>query len=415
MDCACHSHLVSPWKYSFRHSGNYQYAIADWGGVSFRLVDTGGLDDDIPCAKEVKSQIELALSEASVAIVVVDGQDGILTHDHDVCDLVFKAKSKKKDLKIILCVNKLESWRVGPVLAEQFWQLGLGKPFPISALHGIGIGDLMDECIKGFESGLVPPEDPDIVISFVGRPNSGKSSLVNALSKSERCLTSATQGTTVDTVQVPIESDGKKILLIDTAGMRLVTSSRCAYLPQNRSKRAIRKSDVCVLVLDATWGISKNDFAIAEEIKNEFKAAVIVCNKWDLLDKDATLYKNAVGYLQEKLPALGFADIVFSSAKTGKRVNVILEAAKNAHLQYSRTFSTALLNELLREATFMQKPPTTHGKRLTLYYCCQVHTRPPGIALFCNDDLLLTKDYLRYLQLFFTRSLKLWGSPIKYF
>ncbi|ORM42299.1 GTPase Der [Babesia sp. Xinjiang] len=391
-----------------------QYALADWEGRSFRLIDTGGLEDDSMYGDSIKAQVERSLEDAHVAIVVVDGQVGLTDADMEVRDFVINATKRNSSLRILLCVNKCESFHFGDVLAEQFWRLGLGRPYPVSALHGTGLAELLDDCVSDFDQCSIEDHN-DVVISFIGRPNCGKSSLVNLLTGTDRCLVSPSEGTTLDTVEIPIVRGEQRFLLIDTAGMRLQTKDRRSFLPKGRSLRAIRKSDVCVLVVDASWGISRNDVKMAEEIGLESRAAVIVCNKWDLVDKDPTVYKNALSYLKEKLHPVNYADVVFTSAKSGQRVTNILEACANAHDQFSKNFSTALLNDILREATFLQKPPVTHGKRLNIYYACQVHNKPPGIALFCNDEQLLTKDYAEYLEVFFRRSLNLTGSPIKWY
>ncbi|GBE62398.1 ribosome-associated GTPase [Babesia ovata] len=353
-----------------------QYALADWEGRTFRLIDTGGLEDESEYAESIRAQVGSSLEHASVALVVVDGQAGLTDGDLEVRDFVLDAVKKRGDLRVLLCVNKCESFQFGDVLAE-----------------------------------VGPHSLPWTRV----RPNCGKSSLVNLLAGSSRCLVSPKEGTTLDTVEVPIVRGERRYLLIDTAGMRLQSKDRRSFLPKGRSLRAIRKSDVCVLVVDASWGISRNDVKLAEEIRAESRAAVIVCNKWDLVDKDPTVYKNAVNYVKEKLHWLDYADVVFTSAKTAQRVSNVLGACQNAHDQFSKSFTTALLNEVLREATFLQKPPVTHGKRLSIYYVCQVHSQPPGIALFCNDERLLTDDYAEYLEVFFRRSLNLTGSPIRWY
>ncbi|GFE55900.1 ribosome-associated GTPase [Babesia ovis] len=388
-----------------------QYALADWNGCGFRLIDTGGLEDDNAYADSIREQVGNSLEEAHVAIVVVDGQAGLTDADMEVRNFVIEATRRNRNLRILLCVNKCESFHFGDVLAEQFWRLGLGQPYPVSALHGTGLAELLNECLVGFDQVQIEDEH-DVIVSFIGRPNCGKSSLINLLAGTNRCLVSPNEGTTLDTVEIPIVRDEKRYLMIDTAGMRIQSKDRISFLPKGRSLRAIRKSDVCVLVVDANWGISRNDVKLAEEIKAESKAAVIVCNKWDLIDKDPTVYKNAVSYVKEKLHWLDYADVIFTSAKSGQRVGNILEACANAHEQYAKSFPTALLNDVLREATFLQKPPVTHGRRLNIYYACQVHSKPPGIALFCNDERLLTDDYAEYLEVFFRRSLNLTGSPI---
>eukprot|EP00371_Babesia_bovis_P000460 XP_001609107.1 GTP-binding protein engA [Babesia bovis T2Bo] len=309
-----------------------QYALAEWEGRKFRLVDTGGIGDETIYAESIKAQCKDSLKEAQVAIVIVDGQCGITDADIDVSNFVLNAKKQNAQLRIILCVNKCEAFHFGDVLAEQFWRLGLGKPYPVSAIHGTGLAELLIECVKNFETSTVE-DDHDVIVSFVGRPNCGKSSLVNLLSGTNRCLVSSNEGTTLDNVEVTVSEKGRQYLLIDTAGMRIQTQNRRSFLPKGRGLNAIRRSDVCVLVIDANWGISRNDLKLAEVIRMENRAAVIVCNKWDLIDKDPNVYKNALGYVKDKLHWVDYADVIFTSTKTKQRVYNILQACSDAYDQ----------------------------------------------------------------------------------
>ncbi|EKX73313.1 signal peptide containing protein [Theileria equi strain WA] len=391
-----------------------QYSVADWNGKYFRVVDTGGFDKDEQYSEPIKRQIDEAIVEASVIVIVVDAQEGMNVGDTEIRDYLFKVLQNRPDVKIVLCVNKCESYRIGNVLAEQFWKLGLGKPYPISALHGNGLADLLDACVENFQDGQLE-EDNDIFVSFVGRPNCGKSSLVNRIFGKDRCIVSPDEGTTRDSTQVSIIHDGQKITLVDTAGMKLLTKDRRSYLSQKSSLKSIRASDVCIMVIDSSWGISKNELKIAEEIRNENKPCIIVCNKWDLIDKDPYVYKNAVKYVREKMHSLSYAEILLTSAKSGQRVDNIMQLVHEIYKQYCTNLSTTLINEVLKEALFTQKPPATHGKRLNIYYACQAHSRPPGIVLFCNDERLLTDDYKEYLEFFFRKSFGLTGTPIMWY
>ncbi|UKJ88770.2 hypothetical protein MACJ_002016 [Theileria orientalis] len=397
-----------------------QYSIADWNGKQFRIVDTGGYDDEQMYSDEIREHIDMAIKESSAIIFVVDGIEGLTTKDIELRDYLFRHK-KKRDFKILLCVNKCESYRRGDMLAQDFWKLGLGQPYPVSALHGSGLAELLDNCVEDFSPGEIV-EESHIVVSFIGRfgvqllemfrPNSGKSSLLNKLVGKNRCIVSPEEGTTQDSTKVLITHDGTKMSLIDTAGMKLLTKDRRSYLSQKSSLKSIRQSDVCLLVIDSSWGISKNDVRMAEEIKQENKAAIIVCNKWDLVTKNPSIYANVTGYIRDKITSLSYAEITMTSAKSGQRVQGIFDLVQKVYKNYCANLPTNLINQTIKEAMFNRKLPVTHGKRLNIYYATQVHSKPPGFALFCNDSLLMTDDYKQYLEEFIRNSFNLTGTPI---
>ncbi|UKK01151.2 hypothetical protein MACK_001964 [Theileria orientalis] len=393
-----------------------QYSIADWNGKQFRIIDTGGYDDEQMYSDEIREHIDMAIRESSAIIFVVDGIEGLTTKDIELRDYLFRHK-KKRDFKILLCVNKCESYRRGDMLAQDFWKLGLGQPYPVSALHGSGLAELLDKFCTRRNSGrladccFIHRKVCRSIFTTV-RPNSGKSSLLNKLVGKNRCIVSPEEGTTQDSTKVLITHDGTKMSLIDTAGMKLLTKDRRSYLSQKSSLKSIRQSDVCLLVIDSSWGISKNDVRMAEEIKQENKAAIIVCNKWDLVTKNPSIYANVTGYIRDKINSLRYAEITMTSAKSGQRVEGIFDLVQKVYKNYCANLPTNLINQTIKEAMFNRSLPVTHGKRLNIYYATQVHSKPPGFALFCNDSLLITDDYKQYLEEFLRNSFNLTGTPI---
>eukprot|EP00375_Theileria_parva_P000860 XP_763530.1 hypothetical protein [Theileria parva strain Muguga] len=387
-----------------------QYSIADWNGKYFRIIDTGGYDDDQLYSDEIKSQINTAIKESSKIIFVVDALEGLTSMDYEIRDYLFKHTKKRRDLEILLCVNKAESYRRGDILAQEFWKLGLGTPYPVSALHGTGLAELLDKyCVL---SALRTLRREKSLKTHKLSPNSGKSSLINKLIGENRCIVSPDEGTTQDSTKVFV-TYGEKMSFVDTAGMKLLTKDRRSYLSQKSSLKSIRASDVCILVIDSSWGISKNDVKMAEEIKDENKAAIIVCNKWDLVDKTPSIFDNVVGYVREKLYWLDYADVLITSAKSGQKVQNIFESIQKTYKQYCSNLPTNLVNKVLKDATFNRRLPVTHGRRLNIYYATQVHSKPPGFTVFCNDSELMTDDYKEYLEKYMRNAFGLTGTPIQ--
>lgn len=392
------------------------YRTAFWGEHTFQIIDTGGLvfDDDSMFLPEIRAQALLALSEASAAILVVDGQVGVNPLDQD---LAIFLRKECEHIPVFLAVNKCESDK-GQLLAAEFWNLGMGEPLPVSAIHGTGTGDLLDHVIGALP--LVKGGDADdgiTNVAIVGRPNVGKSSLLNVITRKERAIVSDIPGTTRDAIDELVTVSGKTYRLIDTAGIRRKTSVSYGteFFMINRAFKAIRRADVVLLVVDVNEGASDQDRKIAERIALEGKACVIVGNKWDLIEeKDNRSYKSTIDDTREKLACIIWAQADLVSAVTKQRVPKILDYAEGALEQNSRRISTAVLNEVLREAVDWHKPPSTkQAKQGRIYYCTQVATCPPTIAMFVNDPRLFHENYRRYMERQFRAALGFSGTPIR--
>jgi len=391
------------------------YQEGYWADRSFKVVDTGGLvfDDDSEFLPEIREQANLALAEASVALVIVDGQQGCTAADEAIATWLRGHK-----LPVLLAVNKCESPEAGLAMAAEFWTLGLGEPHPISAIHGAGTGDLLDQVIS-----FLPPtteeggEEP-IQLAIIGRPNVGKSSLLNSICGEQRAIVSPIRGTTRDTIDTTVERENKTWKILDTAGIRRKRSVN--YGPEffgiNRSFKAIERSDVCVLVIDALDGVTEQDQRLAGRIEEDGRGGVVVVNKWDAIEKDSHTLPAMEKELRAKLYFLDWAPMLFTSALTGQRVQSIFALALLAVEQHRRRVSTSVVNEVLIEALSWRTPPTSRGGRQgKLYYGTQVATRPPSFTLFVNDPKLFGDTYRRYVERQIRESLGFEGSPIKLF
>ncbi len=391
------------------------YQEGYWADRHFRVVDTGGLvfDDDSEFLPEIREQANLALAEASVAVVIVDGQQGCTAADESIAEWL-----RGQSVPVLLAVNKCESPEQGLAMAAEFWGLGLGEPQPISAIHGAGTGDLLDQVI-----GFLPPtqeeggEEP-IQLAIVGRPNVGKSSLLNAICGEQRAIVSPIRGTTRDTIDTTVEREGKTWKLLDTAGIRRKRSVN--YGPEffgiNRSFKAIERSDVCVLVIDALDGVTEQDQRLAGRIEEDGRACVVVVNKWDAIEKDSHTMPAMEKELRAKLYFLDWAPMLFTSALTGQRVQSVFALAWLAVEQHRRRVSTSVVNEVLKEALSWRTPPTSRGGRQgRLYYGTQVATRPPSFTLFVNEPKLFGDTYRRYVERQIREGLGFEGTPIRLF
>jgi GTP-binding protein len=455
------------------------YRQAEFLGEYFEICDTGGLvfdeDESTLFAKEIRQQAMIAIQEASAVILVVDGQAGITSTDQAIAD--FLRKEVLSQIPVHVAVNKCESEKTGQLSAVEFWNLGLGEPVAVSALHGIGTAEVLEQtfesiaerksAIEGFGTKVqklkqakeafrsnepLPGEDEtdvrlrkkygigtgaekvieqyeaamaafdeqerpeEINVAIVGRPNVGKSSLTNAIFGETRSIVSEMAGTTRDSIDAVMErpatdKGGTPTIyrFVDTAGIR--RKSKVQFGPEffmvNRALRAIRRSDVALLVLDATAGVTEQDRILAQKIADDGRACVIVCNKWDaVVDKDSSTYDKSVKYMREELPQVRWAPILFISAATGQRVGKIYGAVDEAIQAHRRRVSTGILNEVLRDAILWQPPPARrNGAQAKIYYCNQVSVRPPTIVVFCNDPKLLNDNYKRYLDRKFRESL----------
>lgn len=389
------------------------YRPAYWQDREFTVVDTGGLvfDDDSEFLPHIREQAMAALQEASVAIFVVDGQSGPTALDQAIADWL-----RQQSVPVFLAVNKCESPEQGLTQAAQFWELGLGEPYPVSGIHGSGTGDLLDKVIERLPSVDEVTVDPEIKVAIVGRPNVGKSSLLNAFVGETRSIVSPISGTTRDAVDMTVERNGQIYRLIDTAGIR--RKKQVEYGPEffgvNRSFKAIRRADVVLLVIDALDGVTEQDQKLAGRIEDEGRACVVVVNKWDAVEKDSHTIYDFQRVIESKLYFVGWAETIFVSALTGKRVEKIIDLVDAAAEQHKKRISTSVINEVLEDAISWHTPPTTRqGKQGKIYYGTQVASQPPTIALFVNDPKLFGDGYRRYIERQFRESLGFEGTPVR--
>lgn len=389
------------------------YARAYWGDREFLVVDTGGLvfDDDTEFLPLIRQQAMAALTEASAAIFVVDGQSGPTVSDEAIAEWL-----RQQTVPVLLAVNKCESPEQGLVQAAQFWELGLGEPFPVSGIHGNGTGELLDELITYLPPVAEIPETNEIKVAIVGRPNVGKSSLLNALVGENRAIVSPISGTTRDAIDTVIERQEQTYRLIDTAGIR--KKKNVEYGPEffgiNRAFKAIRRADVVLLVIDAIDGVTEQDQKLVGRIVEEGRACVLVINKWDAVEKDSYTIYDYEKQLKERLHFIEWVETIFVSAKSGQRVEKILELVNTAAAAHKRRVTTAVINEVLEEAISWHSPPTTRqGRQGKIYYGTQVSAQPPVIALFVNDAKRLNDNYRRYIERQFRQQLGFTGTPIR--
>lgn len=389
------------------------YRNAFWQDREFQVVDTGGLvfDDDTEFLPLIREQAMAALVEATAAIFVTDGQLGPTPADQEIATWL-----RTQNVPVVLAVNKCESPQEGLIQAAQFWELGLGEPFPISAIHGSGTGEMLDQLITYLPPMDEIPETEETKVAIIGRPNVGKSSLLNVLTGEKRSIVSPVSGTTRDAIDMVVERDGKRYRLIDTAGIRRKKNVNygAEFFGINRAFKAIRRADVVLFVIDVLDGVTEQDLKLAGRIIEEGKAAIIVVNKWDAVDKDShTIYE----YKQEigaRLYFMDWAETIFVSALTGKRVEKILDLIDNASQGHKKRVSTAVINEVIEEAVSWHSPPTSRqGKQGKIYYGTQVAVKPPTIALFVNDPKRLDDNYRRYMEKQFRQQLGFSCTPLR--
>ena len=385
------------------------YASAEWRGKPFTLVDTGGIElksEDVMW-KQIASQAKLAVETADVILFFVDGREGLTSSDYDVAD--YLRRSRKP---VVLVVNKLDEYSQDKLF--EFYSLGLGEPFGISAEHSRGIGDVLDEAVSSFEEGEEEGGDA-LRIAVVGKPNAGKSSLVNRILGEERTIVTDIAGTTRDAIDTPFERDGKKYVIIDTAGIRRKRSveDNVEYYSVLRAFDAVRRADVAVLVVDAVEGLTEQDVRIIGMVHEEGKPSVIVMNKWDLVEKDTHTIETFEAKLKEDLKFMDYFKSVYISAKTGQRAEKVIKLAREAYDHAHFRIPTGALNDLLMDAMRISEPPSYQGRRLKLYYASQVSVAPPLFVLMVNDETLLHFSYARYLENVIRQAYDFSGTPIR--
>lgn len=390
------------------------YTEIEWRNRKFTLIDTGGIEpySEDKIMQQMKSQAEIAIETADVIVFMVDMKDGLTASDNEVATMLRKSKKP-----VILVVNKVD--RVGQIPAEayEFYNLGMGDLMTVSSIHGLGMGDLLDEIYKHFPDDTDEEYDDEVIkVAVIGKPNAGKSSLINKVLGEERVIVSDIPGTTRDAIDTYIENEEGKFVLIDTAGIR-----RQSKINENierystiRSWTAIERADVCLILIDAEEGVTEQDTKIAGYAHEQGKASIIIVNKWDLVEKETGTLEEYRKTVLEKLGFMLYAPVMFISAKTGQRVNKIFELTKFVANQSALRISTGVLNDLLNEATAMVQPPSDKGKRLKIYYMTQASVKPPTFVLFINSIELMHYSYERYLENQLRKSFGFEGTPIKF-
>ena len=389
------------------------YLPSYWGDREFVVVDTGGLvfNDDTEFLPLIRQQAMTALTEASAAIFVVDGRTGPIGADEEIASWL-----RQQKVPVLLAVNKCESPDQGLIQAAEFWNLGLGEPYAISAIHGNGTGDMLDELINHLPTVEELPEDNEIKVAIVGRPNVGKSSLLNAFVGEEQAIVSPISGTTRDAIDTCVVRGEQTYRLIDTAGIRKKKHIEYGteFFSINRAFKAIRRCDVALMVIDAVDGVTEQDQKLAGRIIDEGRACVIVINKWDAIEKDSYTIYDYQKILEGRLHFSEWAPTIFVSALTGQRVGKILDLVDSAALEHKRRISTSVVNDVLEEAITWHSPPVSRGGRQgKIYYGTQVSSQPPTIALFVNEAKRFGDNYRRYIERQFRQQLGFKGTPIR--
>lgn len=388
------------------------YGETDWNGRPFTLVDTGGIEpkSDNQILNFMREQAQIAIDNATVIVFLVDIRTGLTAADHEVAGMLLRSGKP-----IVLAVNKMDSTGAPDADFYEFYNLGLGDPIPVSAVHGHGTGDLLDACVKYF-----PPEDEEeeedtaIKVALIGKPNVGKSSLVNRVLGENRVIVSDVAGTTRDAIDSRFSNAKGDFVLIDTAGMRRKSKvdediEKYSVL---RATMAIERADVCLILIDGRDGVTDQDTKVAGMAHEAGKACIIVVNKWDLVDKDDKTMDHMTEDIRRDLGYMQYAPILFISALTGQRVDKLFDLIVKVHEQAGMRITTGMLNNVLADAQTRVQPPSDKGRRLKIYYMTQVGVRPPHFVVFCNDSRLFHFSYQRYLENCIRNTFDLSGTPI---
>lgn len=390
------------------------YADAEWSGREFTLIDTGGIEpsskDEI--LSQMRDQANLAIDMASVILFMVNIKEGMTAADNDVAAILQRCGKP-----VLLVCNKVDSPGNPPMEMYEFYNLGIGEPYPISSIHGLGVGDLLDEVISYFpEDDETREDDNTINVAVIGKPNAGKSSLVNCILGENRVIVSNIAGTTRDAIDSSFEHNGQKYTFIDTAGMR-----KRGKIYENverysvvRALSAVDRADVCLIMVDGTEGVTEQDTKIAGYAHDNGKASIIVVNKWDIVEKETNTMKNFKLRIKEGFNFMMYAPSAFISAKTGQRVEELFDMINSVHAENQKRISTGLLNDVINEAIAMVQPPSDKGKRLKIYYATQASVKPPTFVLFVNNAELAHYSYVRYLENQLRAKFGFEGTPIKF-
>jgi len=390
------------------------YSKCEWLDNEFMLVDTGGIEpktDDIILA-QMRRQAQLAIDKADVIIFVTDLKSGVTANDYDVASML-----QKSGKPIVVCVNKCDTVGEIPMELYEFYNLGLGEPFPVSSVHGHGTGDMLDEVIK-----LLPSSDNQdysdeyIKVAVIGKPNAGKSSLINKIAGEDRAIVSDIAGTTRDATDTVIENSHGKYVFIDTAGIRKKSkiNERIEHYSVLRAYMAVDRSDVCIIMIDAETGYTEQDSKVAGYAHQQGKASIVAVNKWDLIEKDDKTMNEFLERLKNDFSFMSYVPFIFISAKTGQRIEKLYDMINHVHEQHSMRITTGMLNDVLAYATTRVQPPSDKGKRLKIYYITQIATNPPTFVTFVNRIDLFHFSYRRYLENQIRIAFKLDNTPIKF-
>lgn len=388
------------------------YAEAEWCGTHFAVIDTGGIEprNEEVIPRQMRAQAEVAMEMADTVLFMVDGKEGLTNSDHEVAELL-----RRRAGKVVLAVNKIDGKDL-PDDFYDFYELGLGEPIPISAANMLNLGDLLDSIAENFPEGAGEEEEDAIKIAVIGKPNVGKSSLINKLLGEDRLIVSDIAGTTRDSIDTPFTRDGEKYVLIDTAGIRRKSKiyediERYSVI---RAIAAIERSDVCLMMIDASQGVSEQDKKIAGLAHEAGKGIVLVVNKWDLIAKETNTMKKFRDELSAQLVFMSYAPSIFISVETGQRVKDVIDMAKAAAENNAMRVPTGKLNSLIADAVMMKAPPADKGKRLKIYYATQIGIKPPLFSFQINSRELMHFSYSRYLENKIRESFGFSGTSIKF-
>jgi len=391
------------------------YATAVWREREFLLIDTGGIEPvtDDSILKSMRAQAEIAMETADVILFMCDLKSGLTASDHDIAIMLRKSKRP-----VVVCVNKVDHVGALPAELYEFYNLGLGDIFPISAAHRLGIGELLDTLYDHFPAATTEEEDGETIrVALIGKPNAGKSSLSNKMTGEERSIVSDIPGTTRDAIDSVVVNSHGTYTIIDTAGLR--KKSRIDDCIEKysmiRSLAAIERSNVCVILIDASEGVTEQDTKVAGFAHNAGKACILCVNKWDLIEKVTGTLETQERDIRERFSFMSYAPIIFLSAKTGQRVDKLFDLITKVHEQAGRRLTTGMLNDILAEAIAMVPTPQDKGKHLKIYYGTQIATHPPQFILFVNDKELMHFSYERYLENQFRKNFGFEGTPLRFY